>query len=153
MNQFEILIDRLLAFIPVNLPFISELMHRPEGRYIIFGLAVVTTLLAIWVLIYAFKAIFGLGGTKTEEIEKPPFELLENVDSKTTDDSDKTDGFSFFKKGEDTASDEAPQDKDLIAIEQEMLAVRRLYTEGRIIKEVYVSETRQLYKKAKSLNN
>ena len=38
-------------------------------------------------------------------------------------------------------------------IEQEMLAVRRLYMEGHVIKDVYVSETRRLYAKAQAVKS
>ena len=41
-------------------------------------------------------------------------------------------------------------DAFLIGLEQEMLATRQLYLDGMISKEVYVSETRALYSKAKS---
>ena len=41
----------------------------------------------------------------------------------------------------------------LVAIEQEMLAVRRLYVDGHVIKDVYVSETRRLYAKALATKN
>lgn len=45
----------------------------------------------------------------------------------------------------------APGDDDVLAgLEQEMLATRQLYLDGTISKEVYVSETRTLYQKAKS---
>ena len=41
-------------------------------------------------------------------------------------------------------------DAVLAGLEQEMLATRQLYLDGAISKEVYVSETRVLYQKAKS---
>ena len=41
----------------------------------------------------------------------------------------------------------------LVAIEQEMLAIRSLNTNGQIIKDVYVSETRRLYAKAQTVKN
>ena len=41
-------------------------------------------------------------------------------------------------------------DAVLAGLEQEMLATRQLYLDGTISKEVYVSETRVLYQKAKS---
>ena len=83
-----------------------------------------------------------------------------------------TNGFTFFKRKSsnrectaaplsDTSSGEEDYtsnnastslgDDDVLAgLEQEMLATRQLYLDGTISKEVYVSETRALYQKAKS---
>ena len=60
------------------------------------------------------------------------------------------DGFQFFKRngGEKTQGDD---DAALAAIEQEMLAIRQLFADGHILKDVYVAETRRLYGKAKTL--
>ena len=63
-------------------------------------------------------------------------------------------GFRFFKrKGRGVASkpsgDDPEDDVFLLGLEQEMLATRQLYLDGLISKEVYVSETRALYQKAK----
>jgi len=81
-------------------------------------------------------------------------------------------GFTFFKRKSDTrdcaaaplsnassgeedyisnkASTTLGDDAVLAGLEQEMLATRQLYLDGTISKEVYVSETRTLYQKAKS---
>ena len=81
-------------------------------------------------------------------------------------------GFTFFKRKSGTrecaaepvsnaSSDEEDyksnnastllgDDEVLAGLEQEMLATRQLYLDGTISKEVYVSETRALYQKAKS---
>ena len=58
-------------------------------------------------------------------------------------------GFSFFKR----ESSGAKADAELISIEQEMLAIRQLYMDERITKDVYVVETRQLYEKASTLRS
>ena len=63
------------------------------------------------------------------------------------------DGFSFFKKSQDADIRETGEAPALVAIEQEMLAIRRLYTGGHVIKDVYVSETRRLYAKAQAIKN
>ncbi|ADE40765.1 hypothetical protein [Candidatus Puniceispirillum marinum] len=58
-------------------------------------------------------------------------------------------GFSFFKR----ESSGAKVDAELISIEQEMLAIRQLYMDERITKDVYVVETRRLYEKASALRS
>jgi len=58
-------------------------------------------------------------------------------------------GFSFFKR----ESADAKADAALISIEQEMLAIRQLYMDERITKDVYVVETRRLYEKASELRS
>lgn len=58
-------------------------------------------------------------------------------------------GFSFFKR----ESADAKADAVLISIEQEMLAIRQLYMDERITKDVYVVETRRLYEKASELRS
>jgi len=85
----------------------------------------------------------------------PPIELSETVDTdKLADGEAKTeDGFSFFKKAPDAETGENGEDPALVAIEQEMLAVRRLYTGGHVIKDVYVSETRRLYAEAQAVKS
>ena len=64
-------------------------------------------------------------------------------------------GFRFFKRkskatGDDATSQSVEDDVFLLGLEQEMLATRQLYLDGLITKEVYVTETRALYKKAQS---
>ena len=58
-------------------------------------------------------------------------------------------GFSFFKR----ESADAKADAAVISIEQEMLAIRQLYMDERITKDVYVVETRRLYEKASELRS
>ena len=62
---------------------------------------------------------------------------------------DTASGFSFFKR-ESTGT---KADAELISIEQEMLAIRQLYMDERITKDVYVVETRRLYEKASELRS
>ena len=64
------------------------------------------------------------------------------------------DGFVFHHRKSKKSVAEAnlhheDPERVLVAIEQEMLATRQLYLDGVISKEVYVSETRALYGKAK----
>ncbi|MEL0142973.1 MAG: hypothetical protein VW893_07725, partial [Alphaproteobacteria bacterium] len=79
----------------------------------------------------------------------------ETVDTdKAADGEAKTeDGFSFFKKSFDADVGETGESLALVAIEQEMLAVRRLYMGGHVIKDVYVSETRRLYAEAQAVKS
>ena len=85
----------------------------------------------------------------------PPIELVESVDTDNMADAEAKngDGFSFFKKSLDADIEETDETPVLVAIEQEMLAVRRLYEGGHVIKDVYVSETRRLYAKALTAKN
>ena len=71
-------------------------------------------------------------------------------------------GFRFFRKkpksagpqsevaGQSRSAEKIDDDIYLLGLEQEMLATRRLYLDGLITKEVYVTETRALYNKAQS---
>ena len=130
MHIIETSIDRLIAQLPSTLlldfPQLAILISNPNGRYVIAGLAVVFGLLGLWVFLRVIQLILG-GGTKQS--------------SKTA-----TDGGQVVK---DRAV--MTNNADLAAIEQEMLAVRQLYADGHILKDVYVAETRRLYGKAKAL--
>jgi hypothetical protein len=60
------------------------------------------------------------------------------------------DEFQFFKRtGEEKV--QCDDDLALAAIEQEMLAIKQLFSDGHILKDAYVAETRRLYGKAKAL--
>ena len=130
VHIIETSIDRLIAQLPSTLlmdfPQLAILMSNPNGRYVIAGLAVVFGLLGLWVFFRLIQIIL-FGGTKQS--------------SKTA-----TDG---GQAGKDRAV--MTNDADLAVIEQEMLAVRQLYADGHILKDVYVAETRRLYGKAKAL--
>ena len=130
-------------------------MQRPEGRYIVFGLAVVIALLIAWSLLVVLQMIFYSQRTQPVADKTPPIELSEQVGTDTIAlaESEKAGGFSFFKKAQDAEIEENSEDSALVAIEQEMLAVRRLYTDGHVIKDVYVSETRRLYAEAQAVKN
>ena len=153
MDRLEILIDNVLIFLPAETPFLADLIVRQEGRYILFGLAVVIALLAVWTLLAVLQMVFFGQRSQQETNKTLPIELSETVDTnKVIDDEAKTeDGFSFFKKSPDADIGESGEIPALVAIEQEMLAVRRLYTGGHVIKDVYVSETRRLYAEAQAV--
>ena len=155
MNRLEILIDNLLIYLPADTPFLANLIVRPEGRYILFGLAVVIALLVVWTVLALLQMIFFSQQPQPANNKTPPIELSEAVDTdKVADGETKTeDGFSFFKKPFDADIEETGESPALVAIEQEMLAVRRLYTGGHVIKDVYVSETRRLYAEAQAVKS
>ncbi|MGB2460052.1 MAG: hypothetical protein ACPIDX_07005 [Candidatus Puniceispirillaceae bacterium] len=155
MDRLEILIDNLLIYLPPDIPFLANLIEQPEGRYIVFGLAVVIALLAVWTLLAVLQMIFFGQRSQPVTNKTPPIELSETVDTdKVADGEAKTeDGFSFFKKSFDADIGETGESPALVSIEQEMLAVRRLYTGGHVIKDVYVSETRRLYAEAQAVKS
>ena len=157
MDRLEILIDNLLIYLPADIPFLAHLIERPEGRYIVFGLAVVIALLVVWTLLALLQMIFFGQRPQPATDKTPPIELSEPVDTdniaETEAETETTEGFSFFKNAQDAETGETGEDPALVAIEQEMLAVRRLYTGGHVIKDVYVSETRRLYSEAQAVKN
>ena len=155
MDRLEILIDNLLIYLPGDIPFLVNLIERPEGRYIVLGLAVVIALMVVWTLLTALQMIFLSQRPQPLSNKTPPIELSKPADTNNIADIEaKTgDGFSFFKKSLDADIPETGESPALVAIEQEMLAVRRLYVDGHVIKDVYVSETRRLYAEAQDIIN
>ena len=155
MDRLETLIDNLLIYLPADVPFLINLIERQEGRYIVFGLAVVIALLVVWALLAMLQIMFFGQRPKPVKDKTPPIELVESVDTDNMADTESKngDGFSFFKKSSDADIEETDETLVLVAIEQEMLAVRRLYEGGHVIKDVYVSETRRLYAKALTTKN
>ena len=155
MDRLEILIDNVLIFLPADTPFLADLIARPDGRYILCGLAVVIALLAVWTLLAVLQMIFFGQRSQPVTNKTPPIELSETIDAdKVADGEAKTEGgFSFFKKSFDADIGETGESRALVAIEQEMLAVRRLYTGGHVMKDVYVSETRRLYAEAQAVKS
>ena len=100
-----------------------------------------------------------ISATPNKKKTKPVIEpLIEPKDGLSADDAkdiksplpeSMAGGFSFFKR-ESTGT---KADAELISIEQEMLAIRQLYMDERITKDVYVVETRRLYEKASELRS
>ena len=155
MDRLEILIDNLLIYLPADIPFLAILIQRPEGRYIVFGLAVVTALFVVWLFLAMINMMFLGQRTHRAADKTSPVELAEQLDTDNIaeTETETADGFSFFKKSEDAEVGQTGEDPALVAIEQEMLAVRRLYTGGHVIKDVYVSETRRLYSEAQAVKD
>jgi hypothetical protein len=154
MDRLEILIDNLIYYLPTDVPFLLALIQQQEGRYIVFGLAVVISLLLVWLLLAVLRLIFFRQQHRhAKNNKKMPIEFSEETESESDLQTERTNGFSFFRKVENTDAGDLDEDPVLVAIEQEMLAIRSLYTNGQIIKDVYVSETRRLYAKAQTVKN
>lgn len=152
MDHLEILIDKLLIILPVDLPYLSILVQEPMGRYIIFGLVIVIGLSVAWLLFAALATLFRRD-QRNHEASEPTVEIMGKPDNSSQGDLSDQDGFSFFKKDAESRTVESSEDPALLAIEQEMLAVRQLFTEGHLMREVYVAETRRLFEKAKKLRS
>ena len=146
----ETLIDQLLLWIPsqifVDFPFLSVLLANPNGRFVLAGLALVVSFICLWISLRVVQALLGkqtkLGSNLSDEPAKISASHSPGAFSK--------DEFQFFKRtGEETV--QCDDDLALSAIEQEMLAIKQLFADGHILKDVYVAETRRLYGKAKAL--
>ena len=150
MQIIETLIDQLLLLVPppafVDFPLLGVLLANPNGRYIVVGLAVVTGFIGLWIVLRIVQILpikqVKLGMKARDNAVKA---VVANSPKAKTED-----GFQFFKRNgaEKTQSDD---DAALAAIEQEMLAIRQLFADGHILKDVYVAETRRLYGRAKTL--
>jgi hypothetical protein len=148
MDHLEILIDKMLIIVPTDLPHLTILMRHPEGRYIVFSLVVVCGFTTAWLLFALLVKTFRRDHVNRLPSE-PSVEMMSKSDASSKGNPSDQEGFSFFKKPPEVAPVENSDDSTLLAIEQEMLAVRQLYTEGHLLREVYVSETRRLFEEAK----
>ena len=152
LAKIEAYIDQLLALLPPELvrlvPPLESLLQHPNGRYIFAGMVVVVMLLALWTTLRLIQVM--LGETPVEATRSmPPVPPSPEPRQDAAGETVAGDDFQFFKRGDKAAPNEA--DAALSAIEQEMLAVRQLFADGHIVKDVYVAETRRLYSKAKML--
>ena len=146
----EILIDQLLLRIPsqifVDFPFIGVLLANPNGGYVLAGLAVILSFIGLWILLSIVQALFS----KQTKLDSNLIGHSANPDDTNLSETLSKDEFRFFKRtGEEKV--QCDDDRALAAIEQEMLAIRQLFADGHILKDVYVAETRRLYGKAKTL--
>ena len=98
MDRLEILIDNLLNHLPAEIPFLTILMQRPEGRYIAFGLAIVVALLLVWLLLAVLQMMFFGQRPHPLSNKTPPIELSEPVGTENINEDVAADGFSFFIK-------------------------------------------------------
>ena len=146
----EILIDQLLLRIPsqifVDFPLLGILLANPNGRYVVAGLAVVTGFIGLWIVLRILQILLG----KQAKLGMKACDNAVKADAANSPKVKAEDGFQFFKRNgaKKTRNDD---DAALAAIEQEMLAIRQLFVDGHILKDVYVAETRRLYGNAKNL--
>ena len=130
----------------VDFPFIGVVLANPNGRYVLAGLAVILIFIGLWILLAIIRALFSkqtkLGSNLSGHSVNPGDTHFSEALSK--------DEFQFFKR---SGEEKVQCDDDLVlaAIEQEMLAIKQLFSDGHILKDVYVAETRRLYGKAKAL--
>ena len=150
MQTIETLIDQLLLLVPspvfVDFPLLGVLLANPNGRYVVAGLAVVTGFIGLWIVLWIIQILLS----KQAKLGMKACDNVVKADAANSPKAKTEDGFQFFKRNgaEKTQSDD---DAALAAIEQEMLAIRQLFADGHILKDVYVAETRRLYGRAKTL--
>ena len=150
MQIIETLIDQLLLLVPspvfVDFPLLGALLANPNGRYVVAGLAVVTGFISLWIVLWIIQILLG----KQAKLGMKACDNVVKADAANSPKAKTEDGFQFFKRNgaEKTQRDD---DAALAAIEQEMLAIRQLFADGHILKDVYVAETRRLYGRAKTL--
>ena len=146
----EIFIDQLLLRVPsqifVDFPFIGVLLTNPNGRYVFAGLAVILSFIGLWILLAIVQAMFS----RQTKLDSSSSGHSVNLGDTHLSEALSKDEFQFFKRsGEENVRYD--DDLALAAIEQEMLAIKQLFSDGHILKDVYVAETRLLYGKAKAL--
>ena len=154
MTQFqqiiETLIDQLLLRVPsqvfVDFPLLGILLANPNGRYVLACLAVVVSSIGLWILLRIVLSLFS----NQTKVDADLSGYSDNPSATHLSEALSKDGFQFFKR---TGEEKVQGDDDLAlaAIEQEMLAIKQLFVDGHILKDVYVAETRRLYSKAKTL--
>ena len=155
MDRIETLIDNLLIYLPADLPFIVSLMQRPDGRYIVLGLSAVVVFLLIWTFFTALQMLFFRHKNKKANDKTPPVELSEQVDTAISLENETgtaVDGFSFFKKVHDTKAEDFSEDP-ACRHRTRNAGGEALYTDGQILRDVYVTETRRLYSMAQTITS
>jgi hypothetical protein len=150
IQTIETLIDQLLLLVPspvfVDFPLLGVLLANPNGRYVVAGLAGVTGFIGLWIVLRIVQIL----PNKQAKLGMKARDNAVKADAANSPNAKTEDGFQFFKRN---GAEKAQSDDDaaLAAIEQEMLAIRQLFTDGHILKDVYVAETRRLYGRAKTL--
>ena len=147
--KIEILIDRFLLYLPselfVKAPFLTALLADPNGRYVLSGVAVVTGLIGLWIF-FSFLQLLSISLFRSQRLKS-----VQNHDDLAEQKNNQlSDGFQFFQRREVQRS--ADNSKNALKmIEQEMLGIRQKFSDGLVLKDVYVSETQRLYIEAKKL--
>lgn len=112
----------------LNLNLESFIPYVENTTYLVL-LLIFLTIVLFYLISYVAKFFYN-NKEKSVERKKPSLnEIIDKDDVKVSDDNDFVDV--------------------LVAIEEEMAAVRELYVGGYISKGVYISETDRLYEKAK----
>ena len=161
MTEHSPYVDRIIDLLVIALPSgtldyfpsIAMLLAHSQGRFIFFGIVIVLLMLATWVVTWLMQKLLAPRHSQlNQRVPNASVNVVldQQIESEGSPDED-SGRFHFFRKpnqmpvSDDTAA--------LVAIEQEMLAVRQLFADGHILKEVYVAETRRLYRKAKILQS
>ena len=149
-QMIEALIDQLLLRVPssifVDFPLLGVLLANPNGRYVLVGLGIVIIFIGLWIFLRIVQILFGKQTKSDADLSGYSAKSEATSFSETLS----KDGLEFFKhKGAEKV--QSDHDQVLAAIEQEMLAIKQLFADGHILKDVYVTETRRLYGKAKAL--
>ena len=148
--MIETLIDQLLLHVPspifVDFPLLGVLLANPNGRYVLAGLCIVISFISLWILLRIVQVLLGKQTRSDADLNGDPAKPEATSLSKALSKSD-----SQFFTSTDAEKVQSDDDQVLAAIEQEMLAIKQLFADGHILKDVYVTETRRLYSKAKAL--
>ena len=151
-QMIETLIDQLLLRLPssifVDFPFLSAVLANPNGRYVLAGLVIVISFISLWVFLRIAQILFGRQTKSHADLTG----CSAKSDASNVSEALSKDEFRFLKRT-DAEIVQSDNDKALAVIEQEMLAIKQLFADGHILKDVYVTETRRLYVKAKALSN
>jgi hypothetical protein len=149
-QMIETLIDQLLLHVPspifVDFPLLGVLLANPNGRYVLAGLCIVISFISLWILIRIVQVLFGKQTRFDAGLNGYPAKPEATSSSEAL-----PKGGSQFSASTDAEKVQSDDDQVLAAIEQEMLAIKQLFADGHILKDVYVTETRRLYSKAKAL--
>lgn len=148
LEKLEILIDQLILHLPsewfIDVPFLAVLLSNPNGKYVLAGFLAVIVLIASGAMFLLVQVLFN-----GHDGRNRPVALQNSQKQSTVVTNAGLDGFQFFKRSVDgRMADDEPA---LKSIEQEMLSVRQRYRDGHMLQDVYVAETRRLYKSAKAL--
>ena len=177
-NTFSDGINGFIGWFTNLFQYLVSIGVRPETIIIILvagGLGILILLVLIFMGLSRFK--LGRGNVKAPKREKTPAEHTKKPAQKNASrfsamfkpkadaaaqdaavPTEKAKGFAIFKKKAKAPrpkpAQQQPADQvvgQLAEIERDMLALKELYESGHIKVDVYVSESRTLYEKAKAL--
>ena len=160
LAYIEWAIDQLVFALPPGifdqLPALAKLLADDQGRYIFGGIVLVLLLMLLWIVMWLVMWLeqrLLVGEPKAAVADKVNDAVVTRRQAGAMASASVDDGgrFHFLRRSDQSSilDDTAA----LMAIEQEMLAVRQLFADGHILQDVYIAETRRLYRKAKMLQN